>query len=81
MILALPRLGAIFACTGLALASASGQEVDASDSQAKAPKVHEAALSITEHSVMIDDVQIDYGATAGWLIMKDNDGEPIARFG
>jgi carboxypeptidase C (cathepsin A) len=40
-----------------------------------------AQASVTEHSVRIDGVQIQYAAEAGWLIMKDEDGEPIARFG
>jgi carboxypeptidase C (cathepsin A) len=47
------------------------------------PEVVEArpASSATEHSVRIDGKSIDYTATAGWLIMRNDEEEPIARFG
>jgi len=41
----------------------------------------EPKSSATSHSVEIDGGKIDYTATAGWLIMKNQQGEPIARFG
>lgn len=41
----------------------------------------EAMSSVTQHSVRIDGQAIEYTATAGWLIMENDKGEPIARFG
>ena len=38
-------------------------------------------MHATNHSVTIDGESVDYSATAGWLIMKDDEGLPIARFG
>ena len=35
----------------------------------------------TQHSVQIDGQTVKYTATVGWLIMKDDKGQPIARFG
>lgn len=41
----------------------------------------EAKSSTTRHAVRIDGQNIEYAATAGWLIMENDEGEPIARFG
>jgi carboxypeptidase C (cathepsin A) len=41
----------------------------------------EPASSATRHSVRIDGATVEYTATAGWLIMKNDEDEPIARFG
>lgn len=35
----------------------------------------------TRHSVRIDGEKIEYTATAGWLILRNDKREPIARFG
>ncbi|MEM6638435.1 MAG: carboxypeptidase [Pseudomonadota bacterium] len=35
----------------------------------------------TRHSIRIDGESIEYDATVGWLILKDKDGKPTARFG
>lgn len=40
-----------------------------------------AASSVTRHQVTIDGKTIKYVATAGWFILKDDEGKPIARFG
>jgi len=40
-----------------------------------------AESSITHHSIRIDGQTIKYTATIGWLIMKNDKEEPIARFG
>ncbi|HVS04512.1 MAG TPA: carboxypeptidase, partial [Thermoanaerobaculia bacterium] len=37
--------------------------------------------STTRHEVRIDGQTIPYRATAGWLILKDEEGKPTARFG
>lgn len=41
----------------------------------------EARSQSTRHSVEIAGQQIDYTANAGWLILEDESGGPIARFG
>ena len=41
----------------------------------------EPAASRTQHTVQIGGEVVRYTATAGWLIMKDDAGKPIARFG
>ena len=46
---------------------------------AKAPPAPQAKS--TQHSVRIDGQTIRYTATAGWLILKNDKGEPHARFG
>jgi carboxypeptidase C (cathepsin A) len=51
---------------------------DAKAEQAKAP---EPASSVTKGQVTIDGQVVKYTATVGWLIMKDDKDEPIARFG
>ena len=40
-----------------------------------------AVSSRTQHQVRIDGEVVRYTATAGWLIMKNDEGKPIARFG
>jgi len=41
----------------------------------------EPVTAVTRHSVRIDGAVVRYTATAGWLIMTGDDGEPVARFG
>ncbi|KFZ37212.1 carboxypeptidase [Shewanella mangrovi] len=41
----------------------------------------EAKVSVTEHSVRIDGKKIEYVATAGTMLMKNEKGEPKALFG
>jgi carboxypeptidase C (cathepsin A) len=41
----------------------------------------EPKSSVTRHEVRIGGELIKYTATAGWLIMKDEAGKPVARFG
>lgn len=41
----------------------------------------EARSSTTSHSVRIDGENVEYDATAGWLIMENDKGEATARFG
>lgn len=45
------------------------------------PESVEPAKSVTQDSVRIDGENVEYTATAGWLIMRNDDDEPIARFG
>jgi carboxypeptidase C (cathepsin A) len=58
---------------------ADGEEGEKSD-KGDAPKA-EAKSSVTQHSVRIAGQTVDYTATAGWLIMENDDDEPVARFG
>ena len=55
------------------------QEAEAKGKQAE--EQYEPESSVTQHSVRIDGTNVKYTATAGWLIMENDDGEPIARFG
>ena len=48
---------------------------------AEAAQEPEPKLSRTQHQVRIDGQAVRYTATVGWLIMKDEVGKPIARFG
>lgn len=41
----------------------------------------EPAASRTQRQVRIDGQAVRYTATAGWLIMKNDEGKPVARFG
>jgi carboxypeptidase C (cathepsin A) len=48
---------------------------------AEAAKEQEPKFSRTQHQVRIAGQVVRYTATVGWLIMKDDAGKPIARFG
>ena len=41
----------------------------------------EAKSSSTQHQIQIDGEMVRYTATAGWLILENDEEEPIARFG
>src|SRR5512134_1744226 len=41
----------------------------------------EPAASKTQHRVQIDGQVVRYSATAGWTILKNQEGKPVARFG
>ncbi|MEM1177762.1 MAG: carboxypeptidase [Acidobacteriota bacterium] len=62
---------------------ASAATADEGKAMAKAAPMAgpEAESNSTRHSVEIDGEVIDYTATAGWLIMENEAGEPTARFG
>jgi len=54
----------------------------AEETAEKTPEVKaEPRSSTTSHSVRIDGQTVEYTATAGWLIMEDDEGTPIAQFG
>jgi len=61
--------------------SATGQEAGSSKEAGATEEKYEPQSSVTRNSVRIDGATIEYTATAGWLIMENDDGEPIARFG
>jgi carboxypeptidase C (cathepsin A) len=54
-------------------------------SQAKpdttASEIPKAEKSVTRHTVTVDGQKIDYTATAGTIILRNDQGEPIALFG
>ena len=54
------------------------EENGESKQEAKEPK---AESSITSHQVRIDGNTVRYTAVAGTIILKDDDGEPLATFG
>jgi carboxypeptidase C (cathepsin A) len=54
---------------------------DAAATGAAAVEAAEPKSSSTQHSVRIDGQAVKYTATAGWLILKNEKGEPHARFG
>jgi len=48
---------------------------------AEVAKEPEPKFSRTQHQVRIGGQVIRYTATVGWLIMKNDEGKPVARFG
>lgn len=52
-----------------------------SKSDTAATPVPEAEKSVTHHSVTVDGEEIEYTATAGTMILKNDKGEPVASFG
>ena len=53
-----------------------------SESAAKPePKDAEPKSAVTRHQVRVDGQTVRYTATAGWLVMRKDGGEPLARFG
>jgi carboxypeptidase C (cathepsin A) len=63
-------------CT-LIVGAVSAQTAAAPDTSANA----KAERSVTKHSIKIDGKQINYTATAGTLILKNDKDEPVASFG
>jgi carboxypeptidase C (cathepsin A) len=55
--------------------------VEPAKATADAVKEPEAKVSRTQHQVRIDGQLVRYTATVGWMIMRDDAGKPIARFG
>jgi carboxypeptidase C (cathepsin A) len=47
-----------------------------------APSTQESEdnLSVTQHSMVVDGQPLNYEATAGTLLMKDDEGKPLANF-
>ena len=76
-----------FACLVMALGialpiTAQGHgDADPAKMEKPAADAAEAKSNATQHSVTIDGQKIDYTATAGWLILKNQEGKPTARFG
>ncbi len=61
-------------------ADAKGADAKA-DSAAKAdakPEEAEPVLSVTEHTVTVDGKVLKYHATAGYIIIKEEEGKPLA---
>jgi carboxypeptidase C (cathepsin A) len=80
MKISLPPTLVLLLSTLLALPFAAHGQADDAPPPPTKEEVAPAA-SITRHSVRIDGVQVQYEATVGWLIMRDEDAKPIARFG
>jgi len=55
--------------------------VEPAKAAADAAREPEPKVSRTQHQVRIDGQVVRYTATVGWMIMKDDAGKPIARFG
>jgi carboxypeptidase C (cathepsin A) len=75
---------ALAALLAFGVAGAAEKEtaaVDAAKAPAPAEPAPEPASSKTRHQVQIDGQAVRYTATAGWLIMKNDEGKPVARFG
>jgi carboxypeptidase C (cathepsin A) len=60
-------------------ALAEGEEISAPPSAD--PAEPEAMVFISEHGIQIDGEQLNYTATAGTLILHDEEGKAIAEFG
>jgi len=74
------NLSKVLALVVLFLGSAALAEGGSPDGDAGSD-VPEAQQSVTEHSIRIDGRTIDYTATAGTMLMKNGDDEPIALMG
>jgi len=65
--------------------AATAAQQGAGNADAKNGKGEKSAFkpeaSVTEHRITIDGERIDYQATAGTMIMKNDKGQPVARFG
>ena len=77
---------ALWAMLALPLAAAAAEPTPttaagAQQPAAEAQKPPEPKAVRTQGEVRIDGEVVRYTATVGWLIMKDDDGKPIARFG
>jgi len=59
------------------LLSAHAEDAAEASSQSQT----EPRTSATEHAIRIGGERVDYTATAGWLILENDEGKPIARFG
>ena len=65
-----------------ALLCLAGASLWAEEPAEPAPPVEAEPLAITRsHTVEIDGERVEYTSTFGWLILRDDDGTPIARFG
>jgi carboxypeptidase C (cathepsin A) len=64
-----------------ALAAEATPPSTAASAAAEAAKEPEPKSSRTQHQVRIGGQVIRYTATVGWLIMKDDAGKAVARFG
>jgi carboxypeptidase C (cathepsin A) len=60
--------------------SAAQQQPEATDT-AEGKKTPQAQCSVTSHQIVIDGEPVAYRATAGWLIVKDSEGNPAAQVG
>ncbi len=78
--LAAAALAAMLSC-GLALAADTKSGGEATKPAAESEPPPEPKSKSTRHEVTIGGQKIRYTATVGWLIMKDDAGKPIARFG
>jgi carboxypeptidase C (cathepsin A) len=68
------------ACVLLPLPVLSAENADETKAEKTADAQEPQSFS-TQHSIRIDGEQVDYTATAGWLILKNDKEEPTARFG
>jgi carboxypeptidase C (cathepsin A) len=66
---------------GLAQAADTKSGGEATKPAAESEPPPEPKSKSTRHEVTIGGQKIRYTATVGWLIMKDDAGKPIARFG
>ena len=78
--LAAAALAAMLSC-GLAQAADTKSGGEATKPAAESEPPPEPKSKSTRHEVTIGGQKIRYTATVGWLIMKDDAGKPIARFG
>jgi len=80
MLKRLVLLGALVAFTALALIAAAATAEPQEQPTEKAAKrpVPEETRSVTHHTLTLDGERIAYTATAGTLVLNDDDGEPMA---
>ena len=68
----------IFLIPAVGLAEGPATEPGATTQPSGIPK--EDVLSVTHHSITIADQKLDYTATAGTMVIKDEIGKPRADF-
>jgi len=63
------------------LAAENMNKAAGADAKADDKEIPEAQVFTSDHEIRIDGERIKYTATAGTMLMKDDEGEPIALFG
>lgn len=75
------RIAALLALATLLALPSAAEEAAAPAKPETKPEAPQPKPSTTRHSVRIEGKPVEYSATVGWLIMTDDEEEPIARFG
>ena len=75
------RLACLVSCLALASNAALAETAEAESSPVGETMEPEAMTFTSVHEIQVDGKRIAYTATAGTLIMRDEEGKAIAEFG